>query len=64
MVNESTVKEILFGSVLGEGKLEMPPKGINADSGLHKLKSIKTTLFLCVILYLWYALLNTENILT
>ena len=27
------VKEILFGSLLGDGKLELPPRGLNARSG-------------------------------
>jgi len=27
------VKEILFGSLLGDGKLEVPPRGINARFG-------------------------------
>jgi len=27
------VKEILFGSLLGDGRLEMPPRGINARFG-------------------------------
>ena len=27
------VKEILFGSLLGDGKLELPPRGLNARFG-------------------------------
>jgi LAGLIDADG DNA endonuclease family len=27
------IKEIIFGSLLGDGKLELPPKGLNARFG-------------------------------
>ena len=32
-VNINHVKEILFGSILGDGQLELPPRGINARFG-------------------------------
>lgn len=32
--NTNRIKEILFGSLLGDGRLEMPPRGINARFGL------------------------------
>ena len=31
---ESKIKEILFGSILGDGKVELPPRGKNARFGL------------------------------
>jgi hypothetical protein len=31
--DKNHIKEILFGSILGDGKLEIPPKGINARFG-------------------------------
>jgi hypothetical protein len=31
--SSDTAKEIVFGSLLGDGKLEMPPRGINARFG-------------------------------
>jgi len=30
---EEEVKEIIFGSLLGDAKIEMPPRGINARFG-------------------------------
>jgi hypothetical protein len=35
------IKEILFGSLLGDGKLEMPPRGINARFGFTQAEGQK-----------------------
>ncbi len=34
-------KEILFGSILGDGKLELPPRGINARFGFTQSEGHK-----------------------
>lgn len=40
-LNSNEVKEIIFGSLLGDGKLEMPPKGVNARLGFTQGESKK-----------------------
>lgn len=39
--NIDQAKEILFGSLLGDGKLEMPPRGINARFGFTQSEAQK-----------------------
>lgn len=39
LYNEDEIKQILFGSILGDGKLELPPRGLNARFGF--IQSIK-----------------------
>lgn len=34
LLKERKIKEIIFGSLLGDGQLEMPPRGLNARFGL------------------------------
>ena|ERR1700712_1064830 len=41
-------REILFGSLLGDGKLEMPPRGINARFGFTQAEGQKDYfIFVC-----------------
>ena len=40
-VNINCIKEILFGSLLGDGRLEMPPRGINARFGFTQSEAQK-----------------------
>lgn len=42
------VKEIIFGSLLGDGKLEMPPRGVNARFGFTQ-SEFKKDYFLAVL---------------
>jgi hypothetical protein len=39
--NNNRIKEILFGSLLGDGRLEMPPRGINARFGFTQSEAQK-----------------------
>ena len=40
--DDTSVKEIIFGSLLGDGKLELPPRGINARFGFTQAESQKS----------------------
>lgn len=39
LVLDNKIKEIIFGSLLGDGQIEMPPRGINARFGFTQSKS-------------------------
>lgn len=45
--DDNNIKEIIFGSILGDGQLEMPPRGKNARFGFIQSES-KKSYFLCV----------------
>ena len=42
------VKEILFGSLLGDGSLEMPPRELNARFGFVQSLDKKRLFFKCI----------------
>lgn len=55
--NTNHIKEILFGSLLGDGRLEMPPRGINAWFGLVLSETQKKVFYFYKKFVIFYMLI-------